>query len=216
VTIWEKELREFAASPPALLRRALVPFALSAPLLLLGPPSLQLPVLAILITGTGWWSTGAQVARERSSGLLHRLTLAPVRPGALLLQKLGARSVIACLQVLPPSLLVAVRTGAAPAALPSPIHAGAGPTALHLVAFSLALTVLAVASGGLAGLLSTNRRQALLAGAVTAAGVAAAAWYAAQTGWIPGAGWAGAVLLLALLVALLGAQLCGNILFSQE
>ena len=141
--LWYKEWREFAPSLQALAVRLLTPLLLLAPLLQVD--WLRLPALAAALSLLGASGTAGQVARERSSGFLPRLALAPVSPHTLVLQRVLSRSLLVLLQVLPLLLL-----------------------APDLAAPAVPVAIAACAGGALLGLRAPSRRQARVWGIAAA------------------------------------------------
>lgn len=211
MTIWEKEWREFVGRRTGGPLRVLLPTAVAAPLLL-GPPNLSLPAFAVLITVVAWWGPGAKFARERSSGLLQRLALTPIRPGSLVLRKLLARTVLAWLQLLPAAALTAAGGNIIPASsgLALPEWDAAAPLTL------LSFAAVAATGGCLTGLLVRSRPRALLAGALATAGAGVLGWTGARSGWTADPIWAAAAGAMALLLSFAAARLSSAVLFSHE
>lgn len=168
IAIWYKEFREFSAVPPLLLLRLLLPVAVLAPAL--QNPGLRLPALAAAVAYLGAATTGAQVARERISGLLPRLAITPVPTERLMLHRIVCRSLLVLVQ-LSPAVALAWSSGAPPE---------------HLWSV-LPMAPAACGLGALFGLRAPSRRGAQMAGLVTT-GVAAALGLSAATGPLAGHG----------------------------
>jgi len=109
-TIWQRELVEFTQRRQALAIKLAYPLVLGIPLLFSRVPvfntALALTMLAGLTSALG---TGAVLSRERASGLALRYRLLPVRPGTLLIERLGVYAAIDVLQFAPLLVLLGLR-----------------------------------------------------------------------------------------------------------
>lgn len=150
--LWLKEWWEFGRQ---------LPLRLSLPLILAAPflygEALRLPAVAVVLAWAGLYTTAAQLARERASGLLSRFRLTPVSPGTLVIHRILCRSCLVLLQTAP-VLLLARWLG----------------TPAGQIWLALPLIPLACAAGTVVGLRATSRRAAQLVGLGALAGAFAA------------------------------------------
>lgn len=109
-TFWQRELVEFAQRRRALLIKLAYPLVLGMPLLLSRAPVFYAATALTLLAGmSSALGAGAVFARERLSGLALRYRLLPLRPGALLVERISVHTAIDLLQFSPLLVLVAVR-----------------------------------------------------------------------------------------------------------
>jgi ABC-type multidrug transport system permease subunit len=109
-TFWQRELIEFAQRRRALLIKLAYPLLLGVPLLVSRAPVFYAATALTLLAGmTSALGASAVFARERHSGLALRYRLLPMRPGALLVERISVHAAIDLLQFSPLLVLVAVR-----------------------------------------------------------------------------------------------------------
>jgi ABC-2 type transport system permease protein len=109
-TVWQRELVEFTQRRQALAIKLAYPLVLGIPLLFSRVPVFDIALALTMLVGlTSALGTGAVLSRERASGLALRYRLLPVRPGTLLVERLGVYAVIDVLQFAPLLILIGLR-----------------------------------------------------------------------------------------------------------
>lgn len=126
-TIWQRELVEFSGRRVALLVKLAYPLVLGVPLLFTRVPAFDAAMALTMLVGlTSALGTGAVLSRERVSGLALRYRLLPVRPGALVVERLAVYAAIDLLQFVPLLVLLAFRHPEAAAFWPALVVTLAG------------------------------------------------------------------------------------------
>jgi hypothetical protein len=109
-TVWQRELVEFTQRRHALAIKLAYPVVLGIPLLFSRVPASDAAIALTMLVGlTSALGTGAVLSRERASGLALRYRLLPVRPGTLLIERLGVYAAIDVLQFTPLLVLLGLR-----------------------------------------------------------------------------------------------------------
>ena len=109
-TVWQRELVEFTQRRHALAIKLAYPLVLGIPLIFSRVPASDAAIALTMLVGlTSALGTGAVLSRERASGLALRYRLLPVRPGTLLVERLGVYAAIDVLQFAPLLILLGLR-----------------------------------------------------------------------------------------------------------
>src|SRR5438270_8288377 len=110
-TIWQRELVEFLQRRRALVIKLSFPLLIGMPLILGGAPLFSAATaLTMLFAVIGAVGSAAVLSRERSTGLALRYRTLPVRPGRLLFERLATNAAIDFLQIVPPLILMGIRS----------------------------------------------------------------------------------------------------------
>jgi len=126
-TVWQRELVEFTQRRHALAIKLAYPVVLGIPLLFSRVPAFDAAIALTMLVGlTSALGTGAVLSRERASGLALRYRLLPVRPGTLLVERLGVYAAIDVLQFTPLLVLLGLRHPEAAAFWPALVVTVAG------------------------------------------------------------------------------------------